>query len=53
MFFAMNRFKVIKGSEAEFETVWASRKTRLDEMPGFVIFHLLRGSERDDHRQRV
>lgn len=49
MFIAMNRFKVLKGAEADFETVWSSRKTRLDEMPGFVEFRLLKGPERDDH----
>ena len=49
MFIAMNRFKVAKGQEAAFETVWATRKTRLDEMQGFMAFHLLKGPERDDH----
>lgn len=49
MFVAMNRFRVVKGSEAAFEDVWRGRKSRLDEMEGFVDFHLLRGPERDDH----
>ncbi len=49
MFIAMNRFKVVKGEEGAFEAVWRSRKSRLDEMPGFRAFHLLRGPERDDH----
>jgi heme-degrading monooxygenase HmoA len=49
MFLAMNRFRVAKGREADFEQVWTSRKTRLDEMPGFVAFHLLRGAAADDH----
>ena len=49
MFIAMNRFKVVKGQETAFETVWSSRKTRLDEMEGFIGFHLLKGPERDDH----
>lgn len=49
MFIAMNRFKVVKGEEVAFETVWRSRKSRLDEMPGFKAFSLLRGPERDDH----
>jgi heme-degrading monooxygenase HmoA len=49
MFVAMNRFRVVKGQEAAFEEVWRSRKSRLDEMPGFRTFHLLRGPERDDH----
>src|ERR1700761_2175259 len=49
MFLAMNRFQVIKGSEAAFEDVWLSRETYLDQVPGFVEFHLLRGPEAEDH----
>jgi heme-degrading monooxygenase HmoA len=49
MFIAMNRFQVIRGAEADFETVWTSRDTHLRDVPGFVTFHLLRGPERDDH----
>jgi len=49
MFIAMNRFKVIKGEEAEFERIWKERDTHLSEVPGFVEFHLLRGPEHDDH----
>lgn len=49
MFIAMNRFRVVKGREAEFEHVWRSRDSRLAEMPGFRSFHLLRGPESEDH----
>ena len=49
MFIAMNRFRVAKGSEADFEQVWLTRDTHLDEVPGFVEFHLLRGPEAEDH----
>jgi heme-degrading monooxygenase HmoA len=49
MFIAMNRFRVVKGSEAEFEAIWSSRRTRLDEMPGFLAFRLLRGPQTDEH----
>jgi heme-degrading monooxygenase HmoA len=49
MFIAMNRFKVLKGSEQDFERVWLSRETHLGEMPGFIVFHLLKGPEREDH----
>lgn len=49
MFIAMNRFKVNKGSEKDFETVWLSRETHLEDLPGFVAFHLLRGPDREDH----
>ena len=49
MFIAMNRFKVIPNSGAEFERVWTSRDTHLRDVPGFIEFHLLRGPEREDH----
>src|SRR5262245_10724855 len=49
MFIAMNRFKVIKGSEAAFENVWLSRDSHLEKVPGFVEFHLLKGPEAEDH----
>lgn len=49
MFIAMNRFRVAKGSEADFEQVWLGRDSHLDKVPGFVEFHLLRGPEAEDH----
>ena len=49
MFVAMNRFKVAIGHEETFEDVWRSRNTRLDEMKGFVDFHLLKGPVKEDH----
>ena len=49
MFIAMNRFKVIKGAESDFEHVWLSRETHLDAVAGFVEFHLLKGPAREDH----
>lgn len=49
MFIAMNRFQVRKGEEAAFETVWKTRNSYLDEVPGFIAFHLLRGSAEEDH----
>jgi heme-degrading monooxygenase HmoA len=50
LFIAMNRFKVLKGAERDFEQVWLSRESHLDEMEGFVAFHLLRGPVREDHQ---
>lgn len=49
MYIAMNRFKVFKGCEQEFEDKWKSRDSHLDTMKGFMEFHLLRGPEHDDH----
>lgn len=49
MYIAMNRFKVIKGQENDFEAAWKARDLHLPKMKGFVEFHLLRGPEHDDH----
>jgi heme-degrading monooxygenase HmoA len=49
MFIAMNRFKVMPGSEAAFEEVWTGRDSQLPGVPGFVAFHLLRGPVKEDH----
>ncbi|MFV0475807.1 MAG: antibiotic biosynthesis monooxygenase family protein [Pikeienuella sp.] len=45
MYLAMNRFRILRGKEEEFEEVWRNRDRRLSEVPGFVDFHLLRGPE--------
>ena len=49
MFLAMNRFKVVIGSEAAFEELWRLRESHLHEMPGFVAFHMMRGPHAADH----
>lgn len=49
MFIAMNRFRIHKGKEAAFETVWRNRDSRLADVPGFVEFHLLKGPEEGAH----
>lgn len=49
MFIAMNRFRIVKGKEAEFERIWAERDSHLEGVPGFKEFNLLRGPEADDH----
>jgi heme-degrading monooxygenase HmoA len=49
MFIAMNRFRVARGSEEDFEHIWLSRDTYLDHVPGFMEFHLLKGPEAEDH----
>jgi heme-degrading monooxygenase HmoA len=48
-YITMNRFRVKKGSEEDFEAVWLSRDSHLHSVPGFKEFHLLKGPERDDH----
>ena len=49
MYIAMNRFKVNKGREEDFEEVWRNRKTYLHEVPGFLGFDLLRGVPGDEY----
>lgn len=48
-YIAMNRFRVAKGQEDAFETVWRTRDRHLDQVPGFMEFHLLKGPAEDDH----
>ena len=49
MFIAMNQFQVDPLRGAEFEEVWRSRESYLDENPGFVHFALLKGDEAGDY----
>lgn len=49
MFIAMNRFKIVPGEEEAFEQVWRDRESRLNAVPGFKSFHLLRGEGAEDH----
>src|SRR5215813_9673558 len=49
MFIAMNRFQVVKGQEEAFERMWQNRDSYLNEVAGFVEFHLLKGPEAEDH----
>lgn len=49
MFIAMNRFKIAHGQKEAFETIWKTRETHLDRVPGFQEFRLLKGPEREDH----
>lgn len=48
-YITMNRFRVLRGAESEFETVWITRDSHLHEVPGFVEFQLLKGPAKDDH----
>jgi len=49
MFIAMNRFRISKGMEGEFEQLWRSRESHLDATPGFKQFNLLKGPETDEY----
>ncbi len=48
MFIAMNRFRIARGREDVFEELWRKRESRLDDVPGFRQFHLLKGPEDDE-----
>jgi heme-degrading monooxygenase HmoA len=49
MFIAMNRFRVKKGLEREFEAVWLNREVHINKEAGLVEFRLLRGPGAEDH----
>ena len=49
MFIAMNRFRINRGFEADFERLWRERDSYLAEVPGFRSFALLKGPAHDDH----
>ncbi len=45
MYLAMNRFTVPLENASEFEELWLSRESRLQDMDGFVSFRMLKGAE--------
>ena len=49
MYIAMNRFKIVLGREKDFETIWKERETHLDNVPGFIEFHLVKGVKEEAH----
>lgn len=49
MYLVMNRFNVPVENAAEFEELWLSRESHLEDMDGFVSFHMLKGPEEDGH----
>ena len=44
MYLAMHRFKIVLGKEDDFETVWKSRETHLEDVKGFKKFNLIKGA---------
>mgnify|MGYP001396970931 CR=1 FL=1 len=49
MFIAMNRFKIFLNKESDFENIWKNRETHLDNVPGFIEFHLVKGKSQETH----
>lgn len=45
MYIAMNRFKVKRGQEQTFIDIWRKRDSYLQDVPGFIGFNLLQGSQ--------
>lgn len=48
MFIAMNRFRIARGREEDFEEMWRRRDSHLSGVPGFREFHLLRGASDEE-----
>ena len=48
MFIAMNRFRIAPGFEESFVQMWRERDSRLQDVPGFRQFNLLRGESRPE-----
>lgn len=49
MFIAMNRFRIVRGQEDTFVGIWKNRDSHLQGVPGFRVFHLLRGPSTEEH----
>ena len=47
MYIAMNRFKIVKGKETEFENIWKNRDSHLESVKGFKEFNLVKGNSED------
>ena len=43
----MNRFKIVKGRETEFEKIWKNRDSHLESVEGFKEFNLVKGNSED------
>lgn len=49
MFIAMNRFRIARGHEQTFLEHWKQRESYLDEVPGYVRFHMLQGPQTEEY----
>ena len=45
----MNRFKIVIGKEKEFEKIWINRDSHLNNVSGFINFHLIRGHKNKNY----
>lgn len=53
MYIAMNRFAINAGFEDAFVEMWRNRDSKLDTVPGFIEFKLLKGPEIEGGRTFV
>ena len=51
MFIAMNRFKILKGKEEEFEEIWRTRDTHLSDVKGFKQFNLIKSIDQKNDQE--
>ena len=49
MYIAMNRFKIVKGKEDVFESIWNNRESHLDKVKGFKNFNLIKSAGNEDY----
>ena len=49
MYIAINRFQIVLGKENDFEILWKERDTHLDQVPGFLEFHLIKGEKKENY----
>jgi len=49
MYIAMNRFRILRGKEEEFEKLWKTRDSHLNEVEGFKNFNLIKGQINSDY----
>ncbi len=49
MYIAMNRFKILPGSEETFISIWKNRDSHLNTVPGFKSFNLLQGPSSEEY----
>merc|ERR1712232_96678 len=48
VFVSMDRFTVAEGKEQAFEQIWAQRESKLQDLPGFRFFQMLRRDQTPD-----
>ena len=44
----MNRFKIVRGKEKDFERIWRERDTFLEDVRGFKKFNLIKGNSENE-----